>query len=127
MPFGLINAPATFMNLINQIFKLYLAKFVVLFIDDMLVYSRIPEEHASHLREVLKVLRRNELYAKLTKREFWLEKVAFLWHVVCKEGISIDPQKIEAVMQWPRPKNTTEIRSFLGLIEYYRKFVQDFS
>jgi len=96
---------------------------MVVFIDDILVYSRTPGEYASHLREVLGVLRKNELYAKLSKYEFWLEKGAFLGHIVSKEGISVDPQKIEAVMQWPRPKNVMEMRSFLGLAEYYRKFV----
>jgi len=93
----------------------------------MLVYSRTPEERACHKRKVLEVLRRNELYAKLTKCEFWLGKVVFLGDVVSNEGISVDPQKIEVVPQWPRCKNVTEVRSFLGFATYYHKFVQRFS
>ena len=99
MPFGLTNAPTAFMDLMNRVFKLYLDKFVVVFIGDIVVYSTTPEEHADHLRKVPEVLRSNELYEKLTKCEFWLEKVAFLGHAVSKEGIAIDPQKIEAVTQ----------------------------
>jgi len=127
IPFGLTNAPAAFMDLMNRVFKLYLDRFVMVFIYDILVYSRTPGEYASHLREVLRILRKNKLYAKLSKCEFWLEKVAFLEHIVSKEGISLDPQKIEAMMQWPKPRNVMKVRSFLGLAEYYRKFVRDFS
>ena len=122
MSFRLTNAPEAFMDLMNRVFKPYLDWFVVAFIDNILVYWRTPEEHISYLREVLRVLRKNELYAKLSKCEFWLEKVAFLGHIMSKELISIDPQKIEAVTQWPRPKNVTKVRSFLGLAEY-RKFI----
>jgi len=127
MPFGLTNSLATFIDLMNRVFEPYLDKFVIVFIDDILVYLRTLEEHACHLREVLEVLRRNELYTKLTTREFWLKKLVFLGHIVSKEGIFIDPQKIEAVTQWPRLRNVTEVRSFLGLTGYYRKFVRDFS
>ena len=98
-----------------------------MFIDDILIYSRTPEEHTHHLRTTIKVLRKNELYAKLSKCEFWLRKVAFLGHVVSNKGVSVDPQKIEAVSNWPRPKNLTEVRGFLGLAGYYRRFVQNFS
>jgi len=127
MPFGLTNDPPRFMDLLNRVFKPYLDQFVLVFMDDILVHSRTPEEHASYLREVLVVLRKNKLYAKLSKCEFWLEKVAFLGHIVCKEGSSIYPQKIEVVTQWPKPKNVMEIRSFLGLAGYYQKFIRDFS
>ena len=99
---------------------------MIVFIDDILVYLKTPEEQAYHLREFLEVLRKHELYAKLKRCEFWLEKVAFLGHVVSKEGISVDPQKIETVTQWPKPKNITEVKSFLGLEGYYHKFVQIF-
>ena len=95
MPFGLINALAVFMDLMNGVIKPYLDQFVVVFISDILVYSRTLEEHTNHLREVLRVLRKNELFAKLPKCEFWLKKVAFLRYIVSKEGISADPHKIE--------------------------------
>ena len=127
MPFGLTNAPAAFMDLMNRVFKEYLDKFVIVFIDDILIYSRSQEEHMQHLRMVMETLRQRQLYAKFTKCEFWLEKVHFLGHVVSKEGISVDPAKVEAVSSWPRPKNVTEIRSFLGLAGYYRRFVEGFS
>ncbi|XP_070008549.1 uncharacterized protein [Nicotiana sylvestris] len=127
MSFGLTNAPATFMDLINRGFKPVLDRFVIVFIDDILVYSRSQEEHANHLRIVLQTLLENELYAKFSKCEFWLESVAFLGHVVSREGIKVDPQKIEAVKSWPRLTTPMEIRSFLGLAGYDRQFVEGFS
>ncbi|KAJ4717010.1 Retrotransposon protein, putative, Ty3-gypsy subclass [Melia azedarach] len=127
MPFGLTNAPATFMDLMNRVFKDYLDKFVIVFIDDILVYSKSKEEHEDHLRMVLQVLREKQLYAKFKKCEFWLHRIAFLGHVVSSEGISVDPSKIEAVVDWPRPTNIGEVRSFLGLAGYYRRFVEGFS
>ena len=127
MSFGLTNAPAAFMDLMNRVFKPFLDRFVIVFIDDILVYSRSAEEHEQHLRIVLETLRREQLYAKFSKCEFWLDSVAFLGHVVSKEGIQVDPKKIEAVIDWPRLTIVTEIRSFLGLVDYYRRFVQDFS
>jgi len=127
MPFGLTNAPAAFIDLMNRVFKPYLDKFVVVFIDDILIYSKDKKEHANHLRTVLQTLREHQLYAKLKKCEFWLTKVTFLGHLVTKEGIKVDPQKINAVVEWPRPTNVTEVRSFLGLARYYRRFVKDFS
>jgi len=119
MPFGLTNASAAFIDLMNRVFKPYLDQFVVVFIDDILIYSRTPEDHVHHLRTALEVLRKNKLYAKLSKCEFLLRKLAFLGHVVSNEGVSVDPQKIEAVSNWPRPKNPTEVRSFLGLAGHY--------
>ncbi|XP_074305595.1 uncharacterized protein LOC141640813 [Silene latifolia] len=127
MPFGPTNAPAVFMDLMNRVFRPYLDKFVVVFIDDILVYSKNQEEHREHLRIVLETLRGNKIYAKLKKCDFWLDKVVFLGHVISKEGVQVDPQKVEAITNWPRPKNVTEIRSFLGLAGYYRRFVADFS
>ena len=127
MPFGLTNAPAAFMCMMNQVFSSCLDNFVVVFIDDILVYSKDKEEHEQHLRKVLQILRENQLYAKFSKCEFWLEKVSFLGHFISKEGVSVDPAKIEAVRDWPAPKNMTEVRSFLGLAGYYRRFVKDFS
>jgi len=127
MPFGLTNAPAIFMDLINRVFRSYLDKFVVVFIDDILIYSSSQMEHAYHLREVLETLRRNKLYAKLSKCEFWLNEVVFLGHVISEKGISVDPKKIEVVLKWERPTNVTEIHSFLGLAGYYRRFIKGFS
>lgn len=127
MPFGLTNAPAAFMDLMHRVFRPYLDKFVVIFIDDILVYSKDEETHEQHLKMVLSVLRDNQLYAKFSKCEFWIRQVNFLGHVVSSAGIAVDPSKIEAVMQWKRPENVTEVRSFLGLAGYYRRFVPDFS
>ena len=126
-PFGFTNAPIAFMDLINRVFKPCLDQFVVLFIYDILIYSRTLEDHTHHLRTALEAPRKNELYAKFTKCRFWLGKVAFLGHVVSNNGVSVDPQKIEEVMNWPRPKNPTEVRSFLGLAGYYSRFVQNIS
>ena len=127
MSFGLTNAPAAFMDLMNRVFKPFLDRFVIVCIDYILVYSRSEEEHVEHLRIVLQTLREHQLYAKFSKCEFWLDSVAFLGHVVSREGIQVDPKKIEAVMDWQRPTTVTEVRSFLGLAGYYRRFVQDFS
>ena len=127
MPFGVTNAPGVFMEYMNRIFHPYLDKFVVVFIDDILIYSKSDEEHAEHLRVVLELLKEKKLYAKLSKCEFWLSEVSFLGHVISKNGIAVDPTKVEAVSQWEAPKNASEIRSFLGLAGYYRKFIEGFS
>ena len=127
MPFGLTNAPTVFIDLMNRVFQPYLDRFFVVFIDDILVYSGNPEEHSEHLRIVLQTLRERQLYAKLSKCQFWLDRVTFLGHVISIEGVSVDPQKIEAVESWKLPKNVSEVRSFLVLAGYYRKFVEGFS
>lgn len=127
MPFGVTNAPATFMNFMNRVFYDFLDKSVVIFIDDILVFSKDEEEHTNHLRQVLDVLREKKLYAKLSKCEFWLKEIAFLGHIVSGEGIKVDPEKVAAVKDWPVPTSVTEIRSFLGLAGYYRRFIKDFS
>ncbi|KAK8681782.1 hypothetical protein V6N13_054184 [Hibiscus sabdariffa] len=127
MPFGLTNAPAAFMDLMNRVFHEYLDQFVVVFIDDILVYSRTEEDHDRHLRLVLQTLLENQLYAKLSKCEFWIREVVFLGHVVSSEGIRVDPKKVEAIVNWKQPTSVTEIRSFLGLAGYYRRFVSGFS
>jgi hypothetical protein len=127
MSFGLMNAPATFMDLMNRVFGQFIDRFVIVFIDDILVYSRSREEHEQHLRMVLQTLRDHQLNDKFSKSEFWLESVAFVGHVVSRNGIEVDPQKIEAVKQWFRPTSATEIRSFFGLVGYYRRFVENFS
>ena len=127
MAFGLTNAPATFMDLMNRIFKKHLDKFVIVFIDDILIYSKTIEEHAEHLKITLEILRKEKLYAKFSKCEFWLREVQFLGHVVSSEGIKVDPTKIEVVLNWERPRTPTEVRSFMGLVGYYRRFVKDFA
>jgi len=127
MPFGLTNVSAMFMDLMNRVFWPYLDKYIVVFIDDILVYSNSYLEHEQHLRVVLKTLRENQLYAKLDKCEFWLKEVVFLGHVISAEGIFVDPIKVEAVLKLQRPTNVIEIRSFLGLAGYYRRFIEGFS
>ncbi|KAL4026235.1 hypothetical protein IC575_014662 [Cucumis melo] len=127
MSFGLTNAPAVFMDLMNRVFREFLDTFVIVFIDDILIYSKTEAEHEEHLRIVLQTLRDNKLYAKFSKCEFWLKQVSFLGHVVSKAGVSVDPAKIEAVTGWTRPSTVSEVRSFLGLAGYYRRFVENFS
>ncbi|KAJ9552857.1 hypothetical protein OSB04_016902 [Centaurea solstitialis] len=127
MSFGLTNAPAAFMDLMNRVCKPYLDKFVIVFIDDILIYSKTAEEHGDHLRKVLEMLKRERLYAKFSKCEFWLKEVQFLGHVVTQEGIKVDPAKIEAIKDWESPKSPSEVRSFLGLAGYYRRFIEHFS
>ncbi|KAA0040695.1 pol protein [Cucumis melo var. makuwa] len=127
MSFGLTNAPAVFMDLMNRVFREFLDTFVIVFIDDILIYSKTEAEHEEHLRMVLQTLWDNKLYAKFSKCEFWLKQVSFLGHVVSKAGVSVDPAKIEAVTGWARPSTVSEVRSFLGLAGYYRQFVENFS
>jgi hypothetical protein len=127
MSFGLTNAPAYFMYLMNKVFMEYLDKFVVVFIDDILIFPKKEEEHEKHLRMVLEKLRSNQLYAKLSKCEFWLTKVAFLGHVISARGISVDPSKVKDLLNWMPPMNASEIQSFLGLAGYYHWFIKDFS
>ena len=117
MPFGLTNAPAMFMDLMNRVCWPYLDKFVIVFIDDILVYSRSKEEHVQHLRQVLETLRAEKLYAKFSKCKFWIREVSFLGHEVSKERIHVDPSKIKAIENWSAPR-TTEICQFLGLAGY---------
>ncbi|KAL0533812.1 hypothetical protein IC582_028083 [Cucumis melo] len=125
--FGLTNASAVFMDLMNRVFQDFLDSFVIVFIDDILIYSKTEVEHEEHLHQVLETLRANRLNAKFSKCEFWLKKVSFLGHVVSSKGVSVDPAKMEAVTNWPRPSTVSEIHSFLGLAGYNRRFVEDFS
>ena len=127
MSFGLTNAPAAFMELMNRIFQLLLDGCVIVFIDDILVYSRSNQEHEEHLRNVLSILREKKLYAKFSKCEFWLNEVAFLGHVISGKGISVDPKKVETVVEWDVQTNVTKVRSLLGMAGYYRRFVEGFS
>nr|GEZ99298.1 putative reverse transcriptase domain-containing protein [Tanacetum cinerariifolium] len=127
MPFGLTNAPAVFIDLMNRVCKPYLDKFVIVFIDDILIYSKNEKEHEEHLKAILELLEKEELYAKFSKCEFWIPKVQFLGHVINSQGIYVDPAKIESVKDWASPKSPTEIRQFLGLTRYYRRFIEGFS
>ena len=126
MPFGLTNAVAYFMNMMNKVFMEELDKFVVVFIDNILIYSRSAEEHEQHLRVILNKLRAHELYAKFSKCEFWLQEVAFLGHIITTEGVKVDPKKVKATSEWKQPTNVTEAHSFLGLAGYYQRFIEGF-
>ncbi|GJS07797.1 putative reverse transcriptase domain-containing protein [Tanacetum coccineum] len=127
MPFGLTNTPAVFMDLMNRVCKPYLDKFVIVFIDDILIYSKNNQEHEEHLKLILELLKKEELYAKFSKCEFWIPKVQFLDHVIDSQGIHVDPTKIESIKDWASPKSPTEIHQFLGLAGYYRRFIKGFS
>src|ERR1041385_816220 len=127
MSFGLTNAPAYFMGIMNKVFMDFLDKFVVVFIDDILIYSKSEEEHKEHLRTVLERLRAHRLYAKFSKCEFWLKEVGFLGHILTAQGVAVDPSKVTDVLNWKPPTTVTEVRSFLGLAGYYRRFIEGFS
>ncbi|GKB14132.1 putative reverse transcriptase domain-containing protein [Tanacetum coccineum] len=127
MSFGLTNAAAVFIDLMNQVCKLYLDRFLIVFIDDILIYSKSEKEHKGHIKLSLRLLKKEELYAKFSKCEFGLSKVQFLGHVIDSEGIHVDPAKIESVKDWASPKTPTKIRQFLGLAGYYKRFIKGFS
>ncbi|GKC48016.1 putative reverse transcriptase domain-containing protein [Tanacetum coccineum] len=127
MPFGLTNAPTVFMDLMNRVCRPYLDKFVIVFIDDILIYSKTREEHVKHLRLFLELLKKEELYAKFSKCEFWLREVQFPSHLINGNGINVDPSKIKAVKNWKASRTPTEVRSFLGLASYYHRFIENFS
>jgi hypothetical protein len=127
MSFGLTNAPAHFMYLMNFVFMSELDKFVVVFIDDILIYSKSEEEHAQHLWVILRWLRDHQLYAKFSKCAFWLKEVPFLGHVISAKGIAVDPSKVQEVLDWKSPKPVTQISNFFGLAGYYRRFIPNFS
>ena len=127
MPFGLTNAPSTFMRLMNHVMHAFIGKFVVVYFDDILVYSTSIEEHELHLRHVLDVLRKEQLYANSDKCTFCMDRIVFLGFVVSADGIEIDVEKVKAIQEWPTPTTVTEVRSFHGLASFYRRFVKDFS
>jgi hypothetical protein len=127
MSFGLTNAPAHFTYLMNSVFMREMDKFVVVFIDDILIYSKNEEEHARHLQIVLTRLREHQLYAKFSKCAFWLEEIQFLGHVLSAKGIAVDPSKVQDILEWKPPTTVHQVQSFLGLAGYYRRFILDFS
>lgn len=126
MPFGVKNAPAVFMDYMNRIFQPYLDQLLVIFTDVILIYSSTQQEHEEHSRTALSVLQEKQLFVKLSKCGFWMTKVKFLGHVISQGEVVVDPSKIEAVVNWERPKNAYEVRSLLGLMGCYRKFIQCF-
>ncbi|GJS06994.1 putative reverse transcriptase domain-containing protein [Tanacetum coccineum] len=126
MTFGLTNAPAVFMDLMNRVCKPYLDKFVIVFIDDILIYSKNKKEHEEHIKLILRLLKKEKLYTKFSKCEFWLSKVQFIGHVIDSEGIHMDTAKIESIKDLASPKTLTEIRQFLCLAGYYQRFIEGF-
>lgn len=126
MPFGLTNAPSTFQSLMNTLFKPYLRKFILVFFDDILIYSRNPTEHWDHVRVTLKILRENELFAKESKCRFGMEEVDYLGHIITRGGVKADFSKIEAMKSWPKPTSLKSLKGFLRLIGYYRRFVKNY-
>jgi hypothetical protein len=127
VPFGLSNTQAIFMCLMNGVFQEYLDKFFIVFLDDILIYSKSEEENENHLRMVFQLLRENQLYAKLSKCSFYQKKIHYLGHIISKDGIAVDPEKIEDIREWSAPNNVTKVRSVMGLVGYYRIFIEGFS
>nr|GEU91982.1 putative reverse transcriptase domain-containing protein [Tanacetum cinerariifolium] len=127
MPFGLTNVPAVFMDLMNRVCKPYLDKFIIVFINDILIYSKDKKEHIEHLKAILELLKKEKLYAKFSKCEFWISKVQFLSHVIDSRGIHVDRAKIESIKDWASSKTPTEICQFLGLTGNYRRLIEGFS
>lgn len=127
MSFGMTKAPVYFVDLLNRVFRDQLNKFMLMFVDNILVYSKTEEEHKVHLRIVLKTLRDHHLKEKFSKCHFWRREVRFLGHVVSEQGVDVDPAKVAAIQDWRRPENATDVRSFLGLAGYYRRFIKECS
>jgi reverse transcriptase-like protein len=127
MPFGLTNAPATFQALVQDVLRPLLDIAVIVYIDDILIYSKNDQDHTKHVRQVLELLRQHKLYGTIAKCEFFKKSVEYLGHVISADGIATDPKKVETVQNWPIPTNLKDIQSFLGLCNYYRRFIQDYS
>jgi len=127
MPFGLTNAPETFQATMNKLFHPYLRKFVLVFFDDILIYSKTWKEHLQHLEQVVTVLEKHQFYAKKSKCTFGKEEVEYLRHIISKEGVKVDPNKIKAIKEWPKPINISKLRGFLELTRYYRRFIKNYA
>lgn len=127
MPFGLSNAPSTFMLVMNLVLRPFIGKFIVVYFDDILIYSKFKDDHLIHLREVLTVLKENKLYINLKRCTFVTSRLVFLGYVVAAEGIHVDEEKVKAIQEWPTPRNVSEVRSFHGLATFYRRFIRNFS
>jgi hypothetical protein len=127
MPFGLTNAPTTFQSCMNHIFRGQLRKYLLVFFDDILIYSRMWDEHLAHLEEVLGIMQAQSLYAKESKCEFGMRELLYLGHIISEQGVQVHQEKIRAILDWPTPKNLTELKGFFGLCSYYRRFVKGFS
>ena len=127
MPFGLTNAPATFMRVMNDVFRPFIDDFVIVFLDDILIFSRTREEHVHHVRKILSVLQREKLFVKLSKCEFGKTSLVYLGYIVGGGELKIDPSKFEVIVNWPKPTNVIEVRSFMGETHYWRKFIANFS
>ena len=127
MPFGLTNAPTTFQAAMNELFKPYFWKFVLVFGDDILIYSKTWREHVRHLDQVLTILEEHQFFAKMSKCTFGKEEVDYLGHIISKGGVKVDPSKIKAITEWPQPDTISKLRGFLGLIGYYRRYVKNYA
>ena len=127
MPFGLSNAPSTFMRIMTQVLRMFIGKFVVVYFDDILIYSKTKEDHLDYLRLVCLTLRKESLYANLGKCAFLTQRVIFLGFVVTPEGVSADPEKVKSIVEWPTPTTVFDVRSFHGLATFYRRFIRGFS
>jgi hypothetical protein len=127
MPFGLTNAPSTFMRLMNEVLKEFIGKFVIVYLDDILIYSQTREEHLRHLKMVLSTLQKNKLLINLKKCSFMKNELIYLGFVISEDGLKMDPEKVQAIISWPTPRNVFEVRSFHGLASFYRKFIRSFS
>ncbi|KAL4346945.1 hypothetical protein GQ457_17G008440 [Hibiscus cannabinus] len=123
MPFGLTNAPSTFMRLMNHVLRSFIGRFCVVYFDDILIYSKTLQDHVEHLRAVLQTLQEEKLFGNLEKCVFCANKLTFLGYIVSSEDVEVDPEKIKAIQEWPRPTSITQVRSFHGLASFYRRFV----
>ena len=127
MPFGLTNAPATFQETMNELFQLYLRKFVLVFFDDILIYNKMWKEHLKQLEKVLSLLKENQFYAKKSKCTFGKQEVEYHSHIISNEGVKVEQMKIQVMKEWPQPKNVSKLRVFLGLTGYYRRFIKNYA